>query len=356
MKYTHIFRKIFKKKTVNYSAVSLAADKSMSNRIQSGKGSVFKYTVDFDDGTKESFVGKYKSSVIIIKGAKMLAQKNIFLLIGILLYNKILGYKKSWKREAVLYSNMPQHLKQSLPELYGFVIKPFVKKSFLAMREFTHGTPICKNDICRIIDVLSPVHNYYYNRNDLVKELCVNNYSVADYKSTKRILKKLFNNLNDENIKIFGESKIRLINDFIDCIDKEYEKVSFHKTLTHNDFSNRNIVMFNNRVIVYDWELACFQNPEHDIVELIVSVMDDMSYNEIMEAFEYHRKSLEADISVKEYRMFLRFNLLEYCVNKLSLLRYAETMLNVNCAQRIVKNTAVLIDMLINEQKEEDNE
>ncbi len=39
-------------------------------------------------------------------------------------------------------------------------------------------------------------------------------------------------------------------------------------TLTHNDCTPRNICLDGGRVIFYDWELACIQNPEHDLAEL----------------------------------------------------------------------------------------
>lgn len=346
MKYKHIFKKTFNNTPVNYNIIPLSQDESMSNRIQSKNGSICKYAVEFSDGNKSFFIGKHKSSAIIVNGAKMLAKNDIFLMLGIVRHNKVFGYEKSWKREAILYSKLPADLKRHLPVLLGFCISPLFKKSFLAMEEFKSGTIVLKKDIYRILDAICSIHNRYYNKTDIIKEFCLNHYSPSDYKKIKGIIKTLFNQLHTENVQFFSEDKLKIINNFIEHIESEYEKVSFHQTLTHNDFSDRNISVSDKQLIIYDWELACFQNPEHDVIEIVLSIMDSLSVDEIANIFDYHKKSMVVSLPDETYRMLLRFNLLEYCVNKLSLLRYAEGHLNINYTPKILKNISTLMDIL----------
>jgi small subunit ribosomal protein S2 len=55
--------------------------------------------------------------------------------------------------------------------------------------------------------------------------------------------------------------------------------LSFPMTLTHNDFNPRNLCLRRGGVlpatVLYDWELAFFQNPQHDLIEFLVFVLED---------------------------------------------------------------------------------
>ncbi|MBE7018888.1 MAG: hypothetical protein E7413_03300 [Ruminococcaceae bacterium] len=346
MKQKQTLKNIFHKTPISWNVTSPADNQGISTRILSKKGSVFRYNVEFSDGTKTTFIGKRKSAIILAKGAKMLAEHNIPLFLAICMRNKTFGFQKGWKREAYIYQKMPKKLRKHLPLLYGADIRPLGKTGFLAMEEFSFSTPVSKENIYQIIDGILPIHNHFFNQPNAVKDLCINRFSAKDYKKEKRILKKIFDHLGDNVLSILGEKKVQTIHRFADRLDEEAKQVSFHQTLTHNDFSNRNIAVTPKKVIFYDWELATFQNPEHDIVELVLSVMDDMSPEEIKNVFTYHKEHLPIAISEETYRKLLRFNLLEFCIIKLSLIRGADIRLQLNYANRIAKNIATLMDLL----------
>ena len=162
-------------------------------------------------------------------------------------------------------------------------------------------------------------------------------------------MKRMFRHLAKENISLFGEKKTVAIEAFIDNLHNESAAVSFHRTLTHNDLSYRNISCCDS-VIIYDWELACYQNPEHDIIELLISLLHELSADEVRSALSYHRQRLSeltgVSLTDKQYAVILRFNMLEFCINKLSMLRIAARRIPLPYIEQFTRNTSAMMDIL----------
>ncbi|MDE7432696.1 MAG: hypothetical protein K2N34_12395, partial [Lachnospiraceae bacterium] len=66
MKKKFVIEKIFNQRVCNIQKNILDNDKdSITNKVSFRKPSIYKYNIQFKNGTKKSFVGKWKSKKII---------------------------------------------------------------------------------------------------------------------------------------------------------------------------------------------------------------------------------------------------------------------------------------------------
>ncbi len=349
MNETHAIRRIFGKKPVKVSACPLSDDSGMSNRIASKKAGILRYTVQFSDGTDLRFIGKRKSAAIITRGIFMLSGGDPLLFLLLVKNHKVIGYNGSYIRESTLYSGFDNTLKEYLPHTMGSAASRMRGECFIAMEELP-PCPCTAEHIFPMIDAIVQFHARYYGDKSCVKNLGINCYTPDDYRKIRSCLKRMFGSLSDENYAVFGSEKVRLIKSFIDNMHSESALIEKRRTLTHNDYSVRNICLKDGHICIYDWELACFQNPEHDIAELIISVMHDMTDSEIMSVLDCYRQKLSEltgeVLTDEEYLSALRFNTLEFCVNKLSILRIAANYLKLSYTRQLAENTARMLDVL----------
>ncbi len=349
MNENNAIRKIFGEKKLQISRKPIINHVGISNRIASSKSGIRKYRAVFPDSSEKCFIGKTKSSLIIANGIKLLSGGNPILFLMLVMNHKILGYNQSYAREAVIYNGFDDSLKKYLPDIIGSLISRFNGSCFIAMEEL--GCHSCDNaDLYRMTDAICEFHAHYFGASDCIGRLGINCYSPADYRRSRGFIKRLFNRLSDENLVIFGKAKLDLICSFIDNMHNEFSAVEKRRTLTHNDYSVRNIYADEQRICIYDWELACYQNPEHDIIELLVSVMTDIDDDEVKKVLEYYREKLseltKTTLTDEEYSHLLRFNTLEFCVNKLSILRIGGQYLKLDYTQQLAKNTSRMFDIL----------
>ncbi len=348
MRNKKIITKIFHKKISKLKASVLANDDSITNKVAFSKPSIYTYETEFNNNTKMTFVGKWKSKKIIINGIFLIGNKDIKITTLLTRNHKIFGYNKSYIREILFYKNINSDLKKYLVNTKGFYSNNLTDTYFIAMDYMTNTEKIVKEDYKKILDAITNFHKEYYNQKSSVKELCLNYYEIEDYKKCKKVMLEMFDKLDNE--KFFDANKILKVNNFIKNIDNEYKQVLFHQTLTHNDLSPRNMFINNGKIYIYDWELACYQNPEHDLIEFLVFVLHELKDNEIKNLIEYFKKvlceKLNIEIDSDTYKKIIEFNVLEYVVNRLTLLRRANNKLKLQFIEQITTNISRLMDIL----------
>ncbi len=348
MKDIHAIYNVFGTRPSSVSKSSLEGEDGISNRFSSADAGVQRYTAEFPDGTEKRFIGKKKSFRIVLNGILMLCEGDALLLAMLLLNHRILGYNGSALRESRLYSAFDESLQKHIPRVYGSASRRMHGDCFIAMEEFPHAQP-CRDDLYSVIDAILPFHAQYYGNEEFARTYGVNIYNKAIHRRSRRGLRRMFAHLEKENAAVFGEKKTSAINAFIDAFDSEFAAVMFHRTLTHNDLSYRNISC-GDRIIIYDWELACYQNPEHDIIELLISILHQLSAEEVHSALSYHRRQLGERTGVsltdEQYKAVLRFCTLEFCVNKLTMLRIAARRISLPHIEQLAKNTSAMMDIL----------
>lgn len=280
-----------------------------------------RYQIVGMEGDKRNIIIKRKNDLVILLGA-MGISPDIGIFLKVWGAHRIFGFNNGQKREKLFYEKVDDSLRSALPQVLDIRTSFGGRNVVLTMAEFGAGHEIEYKDLDKIIDVITDFHAKYYGRFEAVREMDLNHYTPRDYRRARKVLRALFDYYRNDNAKLYGPKLMKTLSDFIDNIDQEYEKVMDNQTLTHNDFTSRNIAIDGSKIIIYDWELACYQNPEHDLIELLISTIDEKCTEEqIRKTISYFRKQLDDKTGRKiddaEFAKFLRFNALEYCVNRL---------------------------------------
>ncbi len=336
-------------KSVVTECSPLLSDSGVSNRVAADGGGLLNCRAELPDGSVREFVGKCKTPRIILRGNRLLSSGDALLSLMLALEHKVLGYNGSSVREAVLYRGIREDLAKYLPAFIGSYTQPLTRTCFVALERFPQ-TPPDASQLYRLIDIITEFHAAYYLDEDAARLLHLNRYSSRDYKAMRRRLMRMHHRLDAENIPVFGADKLAVTEDFLQRIHTEHSAVSFHRTLTHNDLSTRNISADGDDIIIYDWELAAYQNPEHDIIELLISMLHQLTDSEVLEALAYQRRLLAEKtgrpLTDAQYSAILRFNTLEHCVNKLTILRLAGKQLGLDNTVQLAVNAARMMDIL----------
>lgn len=341
------FEVMFKRQPEFFELESLSTDDCILGKVSSSsEPSIYRYHLKFKSGLELSFIGKWKSRKVIINGAKIICGGSITLLTSQLIHRKVLGFNDSEYRENIFYKNIDPTLKKYLVDLYWH-IGDQNGMHFLAMEEAKGNKPKT-SDFTKVIDAITDFHAKYYGKKSCIEKLHLNNYSEKDYGSASKTLLRMWRMFDAQNDVIFTTSEIETIENFIKNIVKEYEKLpKGHKTLTHNDFTTRNMIMRDGGVVILDWEMACWQNPEHDLIELLCCDLGNMSNKDILDITKKFRKILATKTGHKltdeEFIQIIRFNLLEFAINKMSVLRAFNQKAKLPSLSRIPKNVARLI-------------
>ena len=298
---------------------------SISGRILSPKHSISRRRVIDAEGVTHDIVIKRKSSLIIPLGAMALSP-NPAIFARIMYAHRIFGYSGSHLRDKYVYENINKSFLSFLPHCLTMHKLLGGSRSVIVMEELPEGREVKPGDLCNIIDIITDVHAKYYGNDDIVKQMKLNYYSANDYKRARSTLRAFFDYYHDDTVKIYGEELTKKIQEFIEHMDVDYAETMHHQTLTHNDLTPRNIRISDKEIFIYDWELACYQNPEHDLIELLISTIDDsFTDKNIHNTINYFRTHLtektHQQLSDESYKKILRFNALEYCANRLAIYR-----------------------------------
>ena len=351
---------LFDKRIISINEAPLCGVSSINNRIALGHNGIYRLCVDFEDGSSLDCIRKTKAKSIISNGIRLISGKSAKFTVSMTLHKKILGYNKSCTREIMLYNKLDRSLLPHIPEYYGSFYEPRKKLYSLILRQYDCPQREALNveEIRLALDALLDFHIFYYGRDDLAKALGLNIYSPDDYRRAKPFIRLLFHADEEENRRCFSEERLKKVDGFIDEIEKHAARFSGHRSFSHNDFTRRNLFFAEDKVLIYDFELAAFQNPEHDLIELLIHEADHLSKSEIFRLIEYHRTRLFPhaeplrQMSRAEYIAMLLFNAYEFIAIRLSLLRIAGKVLGESFVDALLGNADRITDYLEEEYEQ----
>lgn len=330
----------------------LGAVSSANSAVASKKYGVHKMDVKLKDGSTHEFALKTKSQKTLVNGIMLLSKKSPKLRLELIKNHKIFSYNDSHRREISVYKNIDADLKKYILNYHGYYKNGLIKRYNLLFDY--HNNPNEKLDLKtakRIIDIILLFHVRYYNDINSAKKLDLNVYSPSDYRRAKKCIFGLYNSRHDENIKLYGEKKDKEINKYIENIDKIMKKNAWHRSFTHNDFSSRNIFYSKDEILFYDFELACFQNPEHDLVEMLFYDLENFTDKEVRELINYYKVGLKLagiDISDKDYYELIKDNTFEFVVNRLSMTKTINEHVHLDFADASIPNSKRLLKIVEN--------
>ena len=345
-----ICEKKFKKKIISMDEKEFEDKEGITGKVEQSSINLHKYAIVFEDKTAEELLVKSKSRNIIKNGIKLLNHDNDVRLLYLLArYHKILSFDKNYIRELEFYENIDEKLKKYTVPTYACYKNALQSSYLIFMKEIKGGIEFEKKYIYKALDVISSFHKEYYGKKECCDIFKLNHYTDLDYKKSRRLLSYIFKKFDAENRNYFSSKGLEKIDDFLGNIHIYRKSLPEHNTLTHNDFCQRNIFFLREELIIYDWELACYQNPEHDLIEFMMPEAHKFEDDEVRKIVEYFKNSLfsaiDIDMKKEEYSRIIEFNILEYIVNKLSVYRLADVSLRFDFMSVICKNAARLLQM-----------
>ena len=317
---------IFSSKINGLKEEKIYIENSISNIVGSNKLNMKRYSFSLDDKDYDVLI-KHSSPKIILNGVKILSSGKLSTALGLLNNHRLFDYDKSNLREKKIYENIDESFRRIMIPYYGSYKNDMVLKNIRINNRY---------DYKEIIKEITKLHIFYYGKKEIVSLFQLNNQNIKDYKKAKKILIKMYSELEN---RIDKELRIE---EFINNIDQYLGKYIKHQTLTHNDFSTRNIFMDDEQLYIYDWELAAYQNPEHDLIELLAYSLEQIDTKEVKEIIKMYRKELYSKINVKyndqEYKEILINNLKKFIAIRLTMLRIANKKIKMDFIDILINN------------------
>jgi hypothetical protein len=276
----------------------------------------------------------------------------------------VFGFNRSHERELSFYSHAKREMLLYCPQIYGSY-KDASKNAYAVLMEdlssLTHLDTINRpslwdaESIRTVLADLAGMHLVYMGRfKEIPKEIDINCYTEKYLMPAVELLSEL----TSYNARRFPELLTKQIEKvylaFLDNIPGILNEMqSFPMTLTHNDFNVRNICLrrpgsVRPRLVLYDWEVPCWQNPQLDLVEfLIYCLPGNATRGSFGRYITQYMKNLEAlsgrTFDKKIYEKVLYLNAIKLAVIRFNLYLLGHNVLKFPYMDRVYGNLRTLI-------------
>jgi thioester reductase-like protein len=269
-----------------------------------------------------------------------------------------LGILNCHTREIEVYRQSDRRFRDHTPKVYA-AIDDTVKKEWLLVLESLSDLELLNsaNDIsgwraCHLeaaIRGVAKVHSIWYEREEELaaqrwlapKRLAVEMVEMNDlWESLANYAWKFFSEWLDEDIRPVVQ---RWIADS-GLWWRELEQMP--NTLIHNDFNPRNLAFRREaeqlRLCAYDWELAAFGVPQHDLAELLCFVLKPSDSAEVIRHYiEMHRMELAVatgkEIDATHWRVGFQLSLRHLFLNRFAMYSLMHTFRPQAFLPRVMK-------------------
>jgi Hydroxymethylglutaryl-CoA reductase len=270
----------------------------------------------------------------------------------------IFGFNNSNRREVEFYRKARKEILRYVPKIYGSKIDGESELFAILMEDLstlacidsaTDSSAWDDRSIKTVLNDLAGMHSVYFNdRAAIPEEMLVNTLNKEKLCGAHKLLRELTDYNARQFPEMLNESCKKIYVDFLDHLsDRIDEMYAFPMTLTHNDFNSRNICLRNEteepRLVIYDWELACYQNPQHDLIEFLAYVLPEKTFpGTIDEYAEYYRSRLEEktglSFSRREFHRVLYLNAIERGLVRFNLYLLSHNIIKFDFVERVYGN------------------
>lgn len=251
-------------------------------------------------------------------------------------YHPIFGFDNCDQREMAFYEKVAPRVHQFCPQLLGGQEQAQRQIFALLLEDLTPCIYPKSSNNASIWDAfklkialrdLAKIHSVYWNTYEAIpKEMKVVPFRERFDPSATILLKEAlrFNAQNHPTL-ISKELFIKL-DTFLSNFERHISTMDgYHKTLIHNDCNARNIGIRmrgeNSKLVLFDWELAAYHNPQRDLIELLSSLLPASASKEEFTAWvDYYLQALSDETKTNLDRA-LFFNVLEINAYECALIR-----------------------------------
>lgn len=228
-------------------------------------------------------------------------------------YNKFkdkLEFKGCHTRELFVMSQKDERFRKHAPITY-FTLDDPGREAFVLVQEFMSGLELMdsaddvsgwtEEHIVAAIEGMAELHSIWYEKGDELKK---QNWPI--YPPTRetvmekiRLWEMLGAHASQEFPEWFSNDDLEVHREQVYTLVEWYGLIdSLPHTLIHNDFNPRNVAFRRTdeglNLIAYDWELATWHLPQHDLAELLAFVLScNVDHSVVDRYVEMHRLALE---------------------------------------------------------------
>ncbi|WP_186786132.1 phosphotransferase [Paenibacillus agilis] len=270
----------------------------------------------------------------------------------------IFGFEGSHVREITFYQQAPMTLLQYCPHVYGVTCDEDKEAYAILMEDLSSCSHLGtiesltvwdEEHIDYVLADAAKMHALFMNKADELPAVLqldrLDEYSCGD--ATELLL--ALTEYNYERYPTLISSHLyHLLRQFIVQLPSHKQRMKqYHQTITHNDFNPRNLGLRSTagtkQLVVYDWELVCYQNPQHDCVEFLsYTVGVNASIQQWDTYIEQYRLYLEQASGIlldrEEFEQITLLNALELAAVRYNLYLLANNLLHLSYMETIYQN------------------
>ncbi len=271
---------------------------------------------------------------------------------------QVFNLKNSNIREIGLYQKVDRRLAAYMPRIYGTRCEHRRNIFAILMEDLSEcfllntGNDPSKwqpEHIKAALAGLSDMHAVYWNgHHKLPKSVPIEAISVSRYKSSKPLLQALTRFNAARYPDLISNSLKELLEKVLDDLPAFVSKLEHQPmTLTHNDFNPRNLCFRTHggslQLVAYDWELATYQNPQHDVMEFLLFTLAADAPLALIDRYadDYYRMLLQKVDHLPPRDEFFKgfyFNAVELALNRFNLYLMGHNLLNFEFMNRVYGN------------------
>ncbi|MFT3703206.1 MAG: aminoglycoside phosphotransferase family protein [Agriterribacter sp.] len=221
-------------------------------------------------------------------------------------YKTLTGFQQTHLREQEIYTKLKPAI---APNIYG-VVTDASENVFAVLMEYLDDV-LLLNSVMQLelwtdeyikatLKQLAEWHAFTMNNNiELEKALFNDMPSLRSMTHLMPALHALLDNAASYFPGLYTEENVKTGKKIIGSVPEYWQQLEqLPKAFIHNDCNPRNIcfkkVADQQRLCIYDWELATFHIPQYDVAEFLCFVLDEDRYHLRKEYVAYYRGILHA--------------------------------------------------------------
>ncbi len=270
----------------------------------------------------------------------------------------IFGFGGAHIREIEFYKNADPALLAYCPAVYGSLINREREVYALLIEDLTScshletiNNPELWDDtsVKAVLSGLAEIHAVYWEGIDRIPEkLLINRMDSEELVQSLDFLRELTQYNASRFPHLITAECLAIYRHFLQDMERHLNTIkAFPMTLTHNDFNPRNICLrtwgTGYRLVAYDWELPCYQNPQRDLIEFLLYSMPEGTPLEVYDGYiRYYREALQrrtgSGFDEDNFSQVLYLNALKFAVVRFNLYLLAHNIMKFDFMDRIYGN------------------